>query len=287
MSTKIEWTHVPGFTGETWNPYRAASGKGWHCSKISEGCVNCYAEAMNRWRGSGLPYCAGADHIVLHEPTLTQPKRWRKPRMVFVNSMSDTFHESVSNRDIERLFYVMAETPRHTYQVLTKRTERMRPWVAASFFARHPLSNVWFGATIENQRRFDERIQDVMATPAAVWFLSLEPLLGPVDLSSLLAQVPDPGRFWIIVGGESGPKARPMHPDWARSIRDQCAEAGVPFLFKQQGEWAPTIGKLGRGELRHVPNGAGTSTRMRRVGKKAAGRLLDGVEHTAFPQGGP
>jgi protein gp37 len=280
------------------------------------------------------------------EDALLKPLRWKKPRRIFVNSMSDLFHPGVPDEWIDKVFAVMALTPHHTYQVLTKRPDRMRAYFANPntwgrifglaetlkpselyngnvYSAKYAvtgkgfLPNVWLGVSVEDQSAADARIPDLLATPAAVRFLSMEPLLRPVDLRPYLwasaslsgseypmmngprrgeAIAPADRLHWVIVGGESGPNARPMHPDWVRSIRDQCAEAGVPWFFKQWGEWEP------RHNWNHhimraimpdgsicpddaVPQDVGAH-RMARVGKKAAGNHLDGVQHLAFPAGG-
>lgn len=319
--TGIEWTDA------TWNPLAG-------CSIVSPGCTNCYAmkmahriEAMSAAQGKETHYAgttkqskAGAvwtgkinlapDHI------LTQPIRWKRPRKIFVNSMSDLFHEDVPDEWIDQVFAVMAMSPQHVFQILTKRPERMRaymtdPAAPARIYDRvcdmtlegdadavlvassdllafapagphvilgvWPLSNVWLGVSVEDQRRADGRIPLLLDTPAAVRFLSMEPLLGPVDLSSIdidgesgvtplrpwtadeLSEMwgdeIEHGQAaidWVIVGGESGPSARPMHPDWVRSIRDQCKAADVAFLFKQWGEWMPT-GSVDT--YSHGPNG--------------------------------
>jgi len=228
---------------------------------------------------------------------LADPLRWRRPRKVFVNSMSDLFHEKLTNEEIAAVFGVMAAAPRHTFQILTKRAKRMRDWfrwierdgVSARepllscelHAARHgvifptgtkpalcwPLPNVWLGVSVEDQRRADERIPLLLETPAAVRFVSAEPLLGPVNLERYLPCLPPcgppidhgPALSWVIVGAESGPGARPMQEDWARSIRDQCAAAGVAFHFKQ------TVDPV-NGKKTHLP-------------------VLDGVRHNAFPGG--
>lgn len=287
------------------------------------------------------------------EHILAQAMRWRRGRRIFVNSMSDLFHESVPDKWLDRIFAVMALCPQHTFQVLTKRPQRMRDylstragdwmivwpdanppgtlpvsrheqrqamqgagWPDAILRPTYPLPNVWLGVSIEDQRRADERVPLLLATPAAVRWVSAEPLLGPIDLSFIEAATPEAraygikldvlkpprGLNWIVAGGESGPNARPMHPDWARRLRDQCAAADVPFLFKQWGEWAPwhTV-DLHEGMERCVdgpdkrvnvtpdgrafgnPHHPGDYT-MYRVGKRAAGRLLDGVLHDAYPE---
>lgn len=279
MSTAIEWTDT------TWNPVTG-------CTEVSEGCENCYARTFaERWRGlPGHPYEQGFD-LRLWPERLTKPLRWRKPRRVFVNSMSDLFHRQVPDSFIAAVFATMAATPQHTYQVLTKRPGRMRslltspafpPLVAqvarelptgAGTLAAGPLPNVWLGTSVENQRWADVRIPVLLGTPAAVRFLSCEPLLGPVDLQPWLRHVqnacdrctvrgpldwhnchlwgncscgchpPRPaGPDWVIVGGESGPHARPVDPLWVRELRDVCQVARVPFFFKQWGGRTPKAG---------------------------------------------
>lgn len=297
------------------------------------------------------------DHI------LTEPLTWRTPRRIFVNSMGDLFHEDVPDEWIDKVFAVMALAPQHTFQVLTKRAKRMREYFekidtelraageqgyaprrldqiacditrspcTAGWMEEQdwPLPNVWLGVSAERQQEADERIPEVLATPAAVRFVSAEPLLGQIDFYETSAAMPVEGHpwkngpilqgiDWIIVGGESGPGARPMHPAWARSIRDQCAAAGVAFFFKQWGEYLPvgqnlhgcgkvhgaTAAKPGRMKLhyggtpqqapkhafaeRGVEFASTADGRLTfRVGKKAAGRLLDGVEHNAMPEARP
>jgi protein gp37 len=351
MSTTIEWTQRPGTKGETWNPTIG-------CNKVSQGCKNCYAEVMHRRltamgvKGYDLPFLAGARPM--HD-RLTIPFNWKKPRTVFVNSMSDLFHEAVPFSFIDQVFAVMALTPQHTYQILTKRPERMAEYFSqksefnvvlpqpltidrstfvapAPTLVRHPLPNVWLGTSVEDQRAADERIPHLLRCPAAVRFLSCEPLLGAVDLENITrgrerlcvlsksAYDPDStigkwlpmdrGIDWVIAGGESGHGARPMHPDWARSLRDQCQAAGVPFFFKQWGEWS--AGKCELKEhpyvncIRWVSNGrivsSGGSRRHNwdnpqldkwsfkdgdtvsfRVGKFRSGNLLDGRNHLEYP----
>ncbi|MBO0847835.1 MAG: phage Gp37/Gp68 family protein [Pseudonocardia sp.] len=284
-TTKIEWTEA------TWNPVTG-------CTELSEGCDHCYARTFaERWRGvPGHSYEQGFD-LRLWPDRLGVPLRWRKPRQVFVNSMSDLFHTAVPDEFIARVFAVMAATPRHTYQCLTKRHGRMRSlltsarwpalllnavralpdlvegalpavdydaamaWVSAPELAGEspaPLPNVWLGVSAENQKWADLRVRTLMETPAAVRFLSCEPLLGPItlnrghcfcpthethDRSSRACFNPNCADLrkpdWIIAGGESGPGARPMHPDWARKLRDDCQASDVPFFFKQWGGWAP------------------------------------------------
>jgi len=267
----IEWTDA------TWNPLRG-------CSRVSEGCRNCYAERIAaRFSGPGQPYEGLAERtakgprwtgkVALIESALYHPLRWRKPRRIFVNSMSDLFHQDVPDEWIDRVFAVMALAPQHTFQVLTKRPERMGAWFAtgldtreedvatamrridinSGFFTDWPLPNVWLGTSVEDQPTADARIPHLLAAPAAVRFVSAEPLLGPVDLTVYMFGAHQTEETdwiarrldWLIVGGESGPGARPMHPDWARSLRDQCAAASVPFFFKQWGG----VGAVGRRQL--------------------------------------
>lgn len=352
--TNIEWTDA------TWNPIVG-------CSIVSPGCTKCYAMQMARRIEAMQPgtHYVGTTKVVnanavwtgkvalAPEHILTQPLRWRRGRRIFVNSMGDLFHESVPDEWIDRVFAVMALAPQHTFQVLTKRSARMRKymavpgvrdrWVEASWplgegrpltpqqyadrshcgpagnrtsvFSLPALPNVWLGVSAEDQRRADERVPDLLVTPVAVCFVSAEPLLGPIDFKKYLLLSDDgkplfynPPREhidWIIVGGESGPGARPMHPDWARSIRDQCAVAGVPFHFKQWGAWkdgsdfaADAKAVLNDGTIcdptpealyaldrvSSVPHRH--PTMMRRVGKHSAGRLLDGQEHNGMPSRG-
>ena len=256
--SKIEWTDA------TWNPVTG-------CTKVSAGCKNCYAERLFPKVYPGRKF----SDIQVHENRLDQPLRWRKPRMVFVNSMSDLFHENIPTAILERIFAVMALCPQHTFQVLTKRPERMqaflsweqRPgFVAASagqdlgrYFRRDgsnwpgwPMKNCWLGVSVEDQATADERIPVLLQTPAAVRFVSYEPALGPVDFGRWIHEIPpsgdsrtghDGGLFtqidWVIAGGESGPKARDADPDWFRKVRDDCAAAGVAFFMKQMTKKAP------------------------------------------------
>lgn len=397
----IEWTDA------TWNPVTG-------CSVVSPGCTNCYAMKLAGTRLRHHPSRAGltrdskagpvwTGEVRFNEQWLDQPLRWTKPRMIFVCAHGDLFHEDVPDEWIDRVFAVMALAPQHTFQVLTKRAERMAKYMNGiqskiPFLGRMPLErihleaaghmegdggfmdtlkkhgnvyslyldapwplpNVWLGVSAEDQQRANERVPDLLATPAAVRFVSAEPLLGSINLSQIAAGVhddfkdcgghPDPtypiasegwGRYdalrgeywgttrtpdgvvhveheelafttpaidWIIVGGESGPGARPMHPDWARSIRDQCAAAGVPFFFKQWGSWgrakprrSETPGKFalaGAGphsnfwpamvhQIDTYPRQItlfGGATVLEFIGKAAAGRLLDGVEHNGMPR---
>lgn len=233
-NSAIEWTEA------TWNPVTG-------CDKVSPGCDHCYAETFaERWRGiPGHHYEQGFD-LRFWPERLDQPHRWRRPRVIFVNSMSDLFHQRVPASYVERVLQTMRETPRHTYQVLTKRPGRMASII--NQLQPAPLPNVWLGTSIESDD-YTWRADKLRDTPAAVRFLSLEPLLGPLPSLDL------EGIGWVIVGGESGPGHRPIDAAWVRDIRDHCADAGVPFFFKQWGGRTP----------------------------KAGGRKLDGVIHDAMP----
>jgi protein gp37 len=359
--TGIEWTDA------TWNPVTG-------CTKVSQGCKHCYAE--RDWaRLQHLPAYQGRafTDVAIHPDRLEQPLRWKRPRRIFVNSMSDLFHPDVPDVFIDQVFAVMHLSPRHIFQILTKRPERMRDYMLdpatnnrvgmarARIFDAHciydsgfwmsgqsfrPLPNVWLGVSVEDQSTADERIPVLMQTPAAVRWISAEPMLGPISLEWLghdgdgvidaltgevwiddagpAARVRVHGSIetsvmgrrvisartaldWVVVGGESGPKARPMHPRLVRSLRDQCAKVGVPFLFKQWGEWIPyehgaqppfLLSQHGREIDGHfLPDFESEDGQLqrewicdyadqilaRRVGKKAAGRLLDGVLHDGYP----
>ena len=230
--SKIEWTrNDDGTEGKTWNPLAG-------CSIVSPGCTNCYAMRMaariermqpaSHYKGltkqvNGNPVWTGKiarapEHIFY------APLKWRKPTRVFVNSMSDLFHEDVRDEWIDRIFAIMALSPRHTFQILTKRLKRMQKYSGR----RAALDNVWLGVSVENQQAADERIPLLLDTYAATRFISAEPLLGPLALEALL-----PGIDWVVVGGESGPGKRPVNLDWMRDIRDQCKAAGVPLFVKQ------------------------------------------------------
>jgi protein gp37 len=306
--TAIEWTD------RTWNPFTG-------CTKVSAGCDHCYAERLHeRFHGAG-----SFAQVTTHPDRYEAPLTWRAPSLVFVNSMSDVFHPALPDDDIARVFAVMALAGRHTFQILTKRHARMRAVLGSDAFHAQaatevrqlcrrrrpavspfqdayedrlspwPLPNVWLGVSVETQRWADIRVPALLGTPAAVRWVSAEPLLGPVVLDRWLRRPPHPdgagsggtdhhaaavdsasalagpdpdGRRldWVVGGGESGPGARPMHPDWARSLRDQCATSGTAFLFKEWGA--------------HDPAG-------HRIGKKRAGRVLDGVLHDEYPEPSP
>lgn len=236
-NSKIEWTDA------TWNPVRG-------CSKVSPGCMNCYAETFaERFRGvPGHPFEHGFD-LRLIPDKLTDPLRWRTPRMIFVNSMSDLFHEQVPDDYIVNVARVMRLANWHTYQVLTKRSERMRDLLQGKLRFVSGQTNIWWGVSIENRKHGLPRLEHLREAPARVRFLSIEPLLEDLGTFSLK------GINWVIVGGESGPGSRPMAKTWVLSIRNQCKRAQVPFFFKQWGG----------------------------VRKAATGRTLDGKTYNEFP----
>jgi len=311
--TAIEWTDV------TWNPTRG-------CSRVSQGCFRCYAEVeanIHEWKDkehtkpgpfhgfihkvNGRPAWTGKVDLI--ESKLTEPLSWKKPKRIFVNSMSDLWHEKLPLRDVARVYAVMRLAHWHQFQVLTKRPDvRLAAFKSREFWrlvelaeeaiaieceivsrleAEIPTPWIWEGVSVEDQPTADKRIPLLLQTPAAVRFVSYEPALGPVDFRKFLFSGVGSGRLnllhWVICGGESGPDARPMAPDWARSVRDQCISAGVPFFFKQWGEWAPYRNSEANKYL-DVPVGDGTHHRMFKVGKKAAGRLLDGRTWDEFPK---
>jgi protein gp37 len=238
LNSHIEWTDA------TWNPVRG-------CTKISPGCKHCYAETFaERFRGvKGHPYEQGFDLRLVPEK-LTEPFTWRSPRLVFVNSMSDLFQTGVPDEYVRAVTEVMATANWHTFQVLTKRSERLQDMLRGPLRAFASMEHVWWGVSVEDRKHGLPRIEHLRKAPAKVRFLSIEPLLedlGEIDLS---------GIGWVIVGGESGPGARPMRKDWVLSIRDQCGSKCVPFFFKQ---W---------GGVRKIRNG----------------RVLDGRTHDAYPQ---
>lgn len=359
--TSIEWSDA------SWTAIRARNLKtgkiGWHCEHVTTGCEHCYSETLNKVYGTGLPFKPGHlkdIEVFLDEKMLIAPLRWRRPRRVFVCSMTDLFADFVTDEMIDRVFAVMALCPQHTFQVLTKRPERMRDYMTKPHPAENvahdwkvrvssaiddlipirtpksieakmrvaklaPLPNVWLGTSCERQQEADERIPVLLDTPAAIRFVSLEPLLGRINLSALRlgtdrpwdalrGRRAEPGNDdiacpkldQVIVGGESGKAARPMHPQWARDLRDQCHTLGIPFFFKQHGEWTPVdainisrlhalCGLMGsapqierdwvraRDFLRKAKEVEGTSV-LARVGKKLAGRTLDGRTWDEFPE---
>ena len=321
-ATTIEWAD------EVWNPVTG-------CTKVSQGCKHCYAEVIAKRFWGERKF----SDVIYHPERMAQPIGWKKPRRVFVNSMSDLFHESVSVEIIANVWAVMAMANQHRYMILTKRAKRMWEVLNSMEFgigyssclriltdhtlAPDPiLDNIWLGVSAETQEEADKRIPLLLRTPAAVRFVSVEPMLGPINLLPYLVPVGynwdyerrGPARInWVIMGGESGLGARPMHPDWARSVRDQCQDAGVPFFFKQWGEWKPisemsetendslyypapardpeatrkckvsnrAVGYDGEDHWERVDGHVSYLTFQ--VGKKAAGRLLDGVEWNREP----
>lgn len=217
LNSKIEWTDA------TWNPVRG-------CTKVSPGCQHCYAETFaERFRGvPGHPFEYGFDLRLVPEK-LAEPLRWATPKMIFTNSMSDLFHEEVPNDYILKVAKVMQLANWHTYQVLTKRSDRMRELLNGLLYEAALEKHIWWGVSVEDRKHGFPRIKALQNTPASVKFLSIEPLLedlGEIDLD---------GISWVIVGGESGPKARPMKPEWVISIKEQCAANNIPFFFKQWG----------------------------------------------------
>jgi len=235
-ATTIEWTD------STWNPVTG-------CTKISAGCDHCYAERFSeRFRGTpNHPFRTGFD-LTLRPERLEQPLRWREPRMIFVNSMSDLFHKGIPKEFMGRVFETMECAHWHTFQILTKRSSLMRDFLRRRYSSQSGPVHMWFGVSVEDGGK-KSRIRHLREAPAGVRFLSIEPLIGPVGMLDLT------GIDWVIVGGESGPGARPMHSDWVREVRDQCLRQGVAFFFKQWGGLRP----------------------------KSGGRELDGREWNQFP----
>ncbi|NSY21926.1 phage Gp37/Gp68 family protein [Agrobacterium vitis] len=341
-NTPIEWTDA------TWNPITG-------CSIVSPACTNCYAMKLAGTRLQHHPSRAGltkdskagpvwTGEVRFNAQWLTEPLKWKRPRMIFVCAHGDLFAEGVPDEWIDQVFAVMALAPHHTFQVLTKRPERMWDYMrqlpkrtphiskwAAWHWGKNdpdavyefvvealktPPSNIWLGVSVEDQSRAEQRIPILLDTPAAVRWISAEPLLGGLDLTDMCQgnwffdalrgtrwhDVPEftsrveqfaRGLDWVVAGGESGRNARPMHPDWARSLRDQCAAAGVPFLFKQWGQWAPLqandgewpTDRLGFCRINMDGKRSDDGWPMQKITKKAAGRLLDSVEHNGFPVG--
>ena len=328
--TKIDWCDY------TWNVVTG-------CTKVSQGCAHCFAEGIaHRFWGERK-----FTDVQCHNDRLDQPLHVKKPGRVFVNSMSDLFHPDVPDEFITEVFIRMYESKDLTFIILTKRPERMLSWIRSDIAdgtdpnnpldASQPLPNVWLGVSVEDQKTADERIPLLLQTPAAVRFVSVEPMLGAVDLTRYLApsmqinaddklapetakaliemgklayrQYAEPSLDWVICGGESGPNARPMHPDWAWSLRDQCIAANTPLFFKQWGEWSairefPTFQKWvqkaqtwlsagdicmdATGKVCRIGGDFETAqypiTIMRKVGKKNAGSLLDGKVWNQYPE---
>lgn len=325
-NTAIEWTD------RTWSPWEG-------CTKVGPGCDHCYAERMNRWLHKGENWGPGAPRLEFSEAHWDKLNRWndaaakRGEQPKVFPSMCDPLDNEVHAGLRDRFWRAIENTPSLTWLVLTKRIGNAQKMLPQAWLKNGWPMNLWLGATVVNQQEADRDIPKLLATPAAVRFLSIEPMLGPIDLglqcenwSDDIVMDPETGAYecckacdytgignaidWVICGGESGPGARPMHPAWPRSLRDQCAAAGTPFLFKQWGEWMeldsgpdPLILRMETNKARAAAakcdgfiNRAGTFVRymddapddepyrgMVRVGKKAAGRLLDGVEHNGFP----
>lgn len=308
MTTKIEWADM------TINPVVG-------CSHCSPGCDNCYAERFaarlarnpktaekykgvvdenGKWTGTVNLHMDGC----LHAATVT-----RKPKRFFIGSMTDIFHENIPDEEIRNLFLAMITVPNDlpTYMVLTKRPHRAKAVLGDMLVACPELHRVWLGVTVCNQAEADEKIPVLLQTPAAVRFVSVEPMLEAVDLRGKLCHwtcpdgsgswfSPVPGKVhhrlldWVICGGETGPGARPMHPDWVRGLRDQCQGARTPFFFKSWGEWVTEnqspedIVLPGHSTIPHGWKGRKYEESVYRVGKRRAGRLIDGVEHNEFPE---
>lgn len=304
--SKIEWTD------KTWNPVTG-------CNKVSKGCKNCYAEVMHRRQmfmnphKYTKPFLSGVE---LHPEELNKPLHWKKPCRIFVNSMSDLFHDDVPELFIRDVLKVAELCPQHTFQILTKRPKRMLEIVSRlveKVLDGVPLPNVWLGVSCEDQAAADERIPLLLQVPATVRFLSCEPLLGSISiLQSVRIQLSgDPalmvkaiagnlsvlkgndreylGVDWIITGGESGRGARPTHPEWVRSIRDYCQKVGIPFFFKQWGEYYPVDSEtiLTNEMLTQLPSRFFSSpletVELIKLGKRNAGNILDGRQHLEFP----
>jgi protein gp37 len=310
-NSKIEWTD------HTFNPWVG-------CTKVSPGCDHCYAESWAKRAGKSAGVTWGGERRRTSAANWEQPRRWNaqahkegRRYRVFCSSLADVFDNQVPAQWRAELFALIDATPNLDWLLLTKRIGNVREMVLdmGRVMRMHndtfdPVlpRNVWLGATIVNQQEADRDIPKLLAVPARVRFLSIEPLLGPVDLRRLVqkaAEHPERGQppvsidalrgwyggagdpasiDWVIVGGESGPGARPMSPDWARSLRDQCARAGVPFLFKQWGEWLPMLGQAEGVAVRPKKATTPDGWVMGWAGKKAAGRRLDGAEHSGFPE---
>lgn len=284
--SKIEWTD------RTWN---ISSG----CTKASQGCKNCYAE--REWgRLSKNPntvyYGRKFTDVMCHPERLEQPLQWKKPSKIFVNSMSDLFHDDVPDNFIDKVFDVIEKCPQHIFQILTKRPERMRDYSISNPFPK----NVWAGVSVENQGTAEERIPLLLDADVLVRWISVEPLLGEIGIKPYLYNkfTPD-GRLnlkayikshhsdkldWVVAGGETGKNARPMHPNWVRSIRDQCNEARVPFMFKQWGTYAPISTTDNKQILPFGTYNTETLFGFKKCSKKIAGRLLDGKLHDEYPK---
>lgn len=278
--TNIAWAD------STWNPFLG-------CSKVSEACANCYAETWSKRAGRDFSKVVRASTETFHAPL-----RWKQPAQIFVCSLSDFFHPDILRADRHDAIRVMRHAPQHTYLLLTKRPENVKPMLLGTAWGESLPNNVWLGVTVENQAQADKRIPLLLAAPATTRFVSCEPLLGHIDLTKCYAPCPPPPFSedfcngcrpinkldWVIVGGESGGQARPMHPAWARTLRDQCTVNKVPFMMKQWGEFKPYeegVDHVDQQGWCTVPSGdlSVYPALMKRVGKAAAGRMLDGKLH--------
>lgn len=288
-------SHI-NWTDGTWNIITG-------CIPISPGCANCYASQLAGTRLKNHPSRIGltkevngrhvwTGEVRFNREWLNQPLRWKKPQKIFVCAHGDLFHENVSDEWLNDIFEVMAYAQQHTFQILTKRPDRMSVYLSDLPMI---LPNVWIGVTVENQKTADERIPVLLDTPATKHYLSMEPLLESINISRWLRN--QPGIDWIIVGGESGPNARPMHPNWVRSLRNQCIDACVPFFFKQWGEWLPArkdkYGNVEFCDQNSIPHDGFLKCRVTslddkftafRFGKKVAGRQLDGKTWDEVPE---
>src|SRR6056297_2202150 len=304
MANKIEWLQLPGYIAETWNPVTG-------CTKVSAGCANCWAEKMSKRMAGRYGYPISEPFkVTVHKDRFNIPFTWKKPRMVFVCSMGDLFHESITNNVVNDVFRIIEDNPEHLFLVLTKRPARM--WEMSGRWGPGAFpNNLWFGVSVENQETANQRIPCLLRIPANKRFISCEPLLGKINLKSIIYKNNGPnygnsyidaltGSYtsyitgqridkenyfasldWVIAGGESGPHARPMHPDWVRSIRDQCKQTGTPLFFKQWGAWMPES-QIQRNIKSYEIDMMGQEI-MHRVGKKHAGRVLGSEVYSEYP----
>ena len=346
MTSKSDWLQRPGTIAESWNPIqdviKGPSGRGYHCTKCSPGCEHCWAEDMNKRFGNRLPFDDRPVEFELMQDVLEKPLRWRKPRTVAVQLMGDFFHPAIPSAFQLQILQMIGKCPQHTFILLTKRTEQLDLWEYVCGW--HPYPNLWLVATVVNQEEADRKIPELLRVPAVVHGVSIEPCLGEIDLTSLPSgnpqypildaltgmtrrivttverreycsydedtyydeSIPKRRLGWTIIGGESGSGARPMYPDWARRVRDDCQDVNVPYFFKQWGEWTPyqeefatfttrhsnhSDPNVGHQYIRHIgPSGHPDvfhkeCQTMVRVGKERTGHLLDGKEYHEWPIG--
>lgn len=312
---KIGWLNMPGYKPETWNPIIG-------CSKVSPGCDNCYALTMAK-RIAGMERATGrinyratlmpdqnniqnewSGHTFLVNEAFLKPASWKSPRIVFVNSMGDLFHEGHLYEWIDAVFSAMSDNDQHIYILLTKRPEKMLKfwqWKREQHgIDWRPKDNVWIGVTAENQEQAEKRIPILLQIPAAKRFVSIEPMLGPISFRwfglskewyrNKIDTDKEVGEYdvfklldWVICGGETGPKARPMHPDWVRSLRDQCKAANVPFFFKQWGTWRPAQTTQGKEIVPFGDYNPETKMWYNRKSKFTTQDTLDGQQHHEWP----